>query len=40
MTAGIYVFNVTATENGAESAPSNTVTVTVAPLAPTGLTAQ
>jgi len=39
VTAGSYTYYVTAVVNGAESVPSNTATVTISPLPPTGLTA-
>ena len=39
-TAGAYSYYVTAVVSGVESVPSNTATVTIAPLPPTGLTAK
>lgn len=38
VTAGSYFYYVTAVVNGAESAPSNTATVSISPQPPTGLT--
>lgn len=40
VTSGAYSYYVTAVGVGGESAPSNTATYTLAPLPPTGLTAQ
>lgn len=39
ITAGAYIYQVTAVVNGAESVPSNTASVTISPQPPTGLTA-